>query len=110
MEALGLTLIAASFPWKRCVALALLAGCSIDFALGIYLQGRMQSLENGPGAEVFTVAVNPVAAPAPARTGGTGDTQRGGLGNWFWKHRFELDRQYLTVLETYNQPGTDLDP
>ena len=110
IEALGLTLIAASFPWKRSVALTLLAGCSIDFALGIYLQGRMQSLENGPGAEVFTVAVNPVAARLQPGPPEPDSLSVAAWENWFWKHRFELDRQYLTLLATYNQPGTDLEP
>ena len=36
LEVLGLSLIAASFPWRRKVAVWLLAGCAIDFGLGVF--------------------------------------------------------------------------
>jgi hypothetical protein len=106
IEALGLTLIAASFPWKRTVAIAVLAGCAIDFGCGIYLQARMEALENEPGRDVFTVAMNPVSGrlqPGP----GTPETLTvAAWENWYWKHRFELDNQFMALLRS-NQLGSE---
>jgi hypothetical protein len=59
LEVLGLSLIAASFPWRRNVAVLLLACCAIDFGLGVFLQTHTAALENTPTQTVFTAAVKP---------------------------------------------------
>jgi hypothetical protein len=48
LEMLGLTLIAAAFSWGRVVAIAVVAGCLADFSLGVFLQARVDALENTP--------------------------------------------------------------
>src|SRR5271156_1257231 len=53
IEALGVTLIAASFPWPRWTAALLIAGCLIDFSLGVFLQARVESFDNTPQNAVF---------------------------------------------------------
>jgi hypothetical protein len=52
-EILGLGLLAASFPLQRIVMVMLLAGCMVDFSLGIFLHSRVESLENTEGRHVF---------------------------------------------------------
>ena len=65
MEALGITLLAAAFPWRRSMAIALLAGCAIDFGLGVYLHARIESLENAPGRTRFALVFDKDGRPRP---------------------------------------------
>ena len=98
LEVLGLSLIAAAFPWRRVAAVAILAGCFVDFSLGVFLQARLEAFENTPQRTVFTSGLN-------LRYGAfqMGQPTRDGLsevawGNWFVKHRFAVCRRYLVIL------------
>jgi len=54
IEAIGITLLAAAFPtFKRPLRAVVIAACCVDFALGVYWQARIESLENTPGQTVF---------------------------------------------------------
>ncbi len=46
IELLGITMLAAAFPWRRGLAVMIVAGCVFDFALGIFLHRRVQHLDN----------------------------------------------------------------
>jgi hypothetical protein len=101
MEVLGLSLIAAAFPWRRLAALAIVAGCLVDFSLGVFLQARLEALENTPQRTVFTSGLNlgyGAFQPGSPTPGGLSDVA---WGNWFAKHRFALCRRYLTILAAY---------
>jgi hypothetical protein len=63
MEVLGLSLIAAAFPWRRLAAIAIVAGCFVDFSLGVFLQARLEAFENTPQRTVFTTGLNLGRAP-----------------------------------------------
>ena len=100
LEALGITLIAASFPWGRTAVVLLLAGCAIDFSLGIFLQLRVENMENTPGRTVFsglTTEGNRIL------TGAEGpDTLAGAAWvSWFWKSRDALQSQWLGQLAAF---------
>ncbi len=102
LEALGITLIAACFPWTRTVTLFLLAGCAIDFSLGIFLQERVQNMQNTPDRTIYsglTIENNRVL------TGAEGPDALGGAAwvNWFWKSRDELHQQWIAELGTMPQ-------
>jgi hypothetical protein len=102
LEALGITLIAARFPWTQTATLFLLAGCTIDFSLGIFLQERVQNLYNTPDRTIYsglTIENNRVV------TGAQGADTLGGAAwiNWFWKGRDELHRQWIAELGTMPQ-------
>jgi hypothetical protein len=108
LEILGLSLIAAAFPWRRAAAIAIVAGCIVDFAMGVFLQARVEALENTPQRTVFTAGLN-------LAYGGLqmGPLTRDGLSsqawlNWFMKHRFALCRQSLNALAEY-QPSAAAD-
>jgi hypothetical protein len=108
LEILGLSLVAAAFPWRRAAAIAVVAGCMVDFSLGVFLQARVEALENTPRQTVFTAILNP-------QYGGfqTGSPTRDGLSesaweNWFFKHRFTLCRRLLDRLAAY-QPADAAD-
>ncbi len=85
LEALGITLIAASFPWSRVAATLLLAGCVVDFSFGIFLHVRIENLDNPPATTVFqglTVASDGI------HIGETGPNSlnRAAWSNWLRKH------------------------
>jgi hypothetical protein len=104
LEVLGLSLIAAAFPWPRMVAPVILAGCIVDFSLGVFLQARIEALENTPQRTVFTAVLNPASASfhrgAPTRDGLSDLAEW----NWFAKHRFALCQRYLGILAGYRPP------
>jgi 4-amino-4-deoxy-L-arabinose transferase-like glycosyltransferase len=74
LVALGLSLLAAGFASLRRVAgILLLAGCTIDFALGVFLQARVENGKNTAGQTVFTDQPAQLSAFAWL--------------NWFQKHQ-----------------------
>ncbi len=101
--ALGITLLAACFPWSRTATVFLLAGCVVDFSLGIFLQAHVEHLENTPGRIIFesgvTIRPSRGAADVP-----TSDSLNGAAWtNWFWKHRASLQTQWLQQLAAIPQ-------
>ncbi len=98
LEALGITLLAAWFPWSRAAVAFLLVGCAIDFSFGIFLNLRVQNMENTPQRTIFsglTVDNNRVF------TGAQGPDALGNAAwlNWFWKSRDDLHRQWIRQLD-----------
>jgi len=107
LEVLGLSLIAAAFPWRRVAAIAVVAGCIVDFSLGVFLQARLEALENTLRQTVFTTGLN-----LGYRTFQPGSPTRDGLsdaawGNWFAKHQFALCRRYIGILAGYRTPDAE---
>jgi hypothetical protein len=108
LEILGLSLVAAAFPWRRAAAIAVVAGCIADFSLGVFLQARVEALENTPQQTVFTAGLNPqyggfqMASPTPD------GLSESAWENWFFKHRFALCRRFLDRLAAF-QPAADAD-
>jgi hypothetical protein len=106
LEILGLSLVAAAFPWRRAAAIAVVAGCLVDFSLGVFLQARVEALENTPRQTVFTAGLNPqyggfqMGAPTPD------GLSESAWENWFFKHRFALCRRFLDRLAAY-PPAND---
>jgi 4-amino-4-deoxy-L-arabinose transferase-like glycosyltransferase len=109
MMAIGLTLLAANFTRRRAIALAIVAGCAVDFSLGIFLQTRVEHLENTPTSMPFTrIQVGPTVmdiAPANADT-----LSRVSGGNWFRKHQYALAEKWLRGLATVYPDGRGLTP
>jgi hypothetical protein len=101
LEILGLSLIAAAFPWRRVAALAIVAGCIVDFSLGVFLQARVEALENTPQRTVFTASLNLEYGAFQMGTPTRDGLSEAALGNWFAKHRFALWRRYLDILAAY---------
>jgi hypothetical protein len=109
MMALGLTLLAANFTKRRSVALLIVAGCAIDFSLGVWLQTRIEHLENMPDPAVFAriqvsgvrMDIAPAAPSTLARTAG---------GNWFRKHQYALSENWLHGLAAAYPEGRGITP
>jgi hypothetical protein len=103
MEALGITMVAAAFPWRRSLAIALLAGCAIDFGLGVYLHARIESLENIPGRTRFQVAFDKDGRPGPSITSSDSPAIQS-ASNWYAKHEYEIGEEYLRELPRRRMP------
>jgi hypothetical protein len=104
LEILGLSLIAAAFPWRRVAAIAVGAGCMVDFSLGVFLQARIEALENTPQRTVFTADLNPAYGRFQMGSP-TGDgLSETAWANWYFKHRFALCRQLLDMVAAYPVP------
>jgi hypothetical protein len=109
MLAMGLAFLAANFTTSRVVSLLIVAGCVIDFSLGVFLQARVEHLENTPGQTVFArIMVDKVrmdlARPGPyalSRTAGN---------NWFRKHQYALATTWLTSLARLHPGGEAMEP
>jgi hypothetical protein len=92
--ALGITLLAASFPSSRTAAMFLLAGCIADFALGIFLQVRVENFENSPERTLFsglTVQRGQIFIGAD----GPDSLSRAAWVNWSWKNKERLLRRWI---------------
>ena len=103
MEALGITMLAAAFPWRRALAIALMAGCVADFGLGVYLQARIESLENTPGRTLFALAFDKNGRPRASIPSPDSPSIQSAA-NWYAKHEFELGAQYLFELSRRPMP------
>jgi hypothetical protein len=97
LVALGITLLAAYFPWSRTVALFVIAGCAADFSLGIFLQERVQNLENSPERTVFT-GISVHADGIEAGVPGPDSLTVNAWANWYWKNREALFDQWSGQL------------
>jgi hypothetical protein len=102
MFALGLTLLANRFGSSRTVALLIIAGCAIDFGLGVFLQTRIEHLENTPGRPVFatlTLSDAGIDFAAPPDS-----LSQPAWSNWFRKHQFGLSEKWLREINSF-RPG-----
>ncbi len=109
---LGLTLLAAQFTtrstWSPLVAWLIVAGCAIDFSLGVFLQARIEHLENTAGKTVFA-GLNfrngtfDIATPVPDSLSSIA------WGNWYRKHQYALSEQWLRELAGFrpNDPAVE---
>ncbi len=105
LVALGVTLIAAAFPWGRFVTGLLIAGCVVDFAFGIFLHARVQNFGNTPEHTIFSGLTLQNGQVIP---GGEGPDTLGGAAwlNWFWKSRDRMVPAWLHELSLLPQsPG-----
>ena len=103
LELLGLTLLSARFFSRRLVAYLVVAGCAIDFSLGIFFHVRIQHLENTVQHTYYT-GLNygrghfAVGAPGPE------SLNISAWRNWFAKHQIAYSKKWLALGESY-RPG-----
>jgi hypothetical protein len=102
MELMGLTWLAAAFHRWRYVAMLLIAGCAIDFALGVLLHVRVEHLENTNGRVIFSGPVvangQVVLLPSPDALS---DAARE---NWSRKHQLANALQWKRELTANPAP------
>jgi hypothetical protein len=99
--ALGLTFLATRFGRARGVALLIVAGCAIDFGLGVFLQARAEHLENTPESTVFgglTLSNAGIDIATPRE----GSLSTAAWGNWFRKHQYGYAVKWLHDMMTFH--------
>ena len=89
MAVLGMTLVASRFQARRALAWVVIAGCIIDFSLGVFLQARMEHLENAPERPVF---LGLIFMQGQFRTGLVSEDSLSPMAwdNWMRKHEYKL--------------------
>jgi len=99
LQALGLSMLAAVIPWRRrSLAILLLAGCAVDFSLGVLLQARVESLENTAQRTVFPPLVVVGGALQIAAPGAEGLSDLAWY-NWYRKHQYALDQSWFREVD-----------
>jgi hypothetical protein len=108
--ALGLTLLAAQFAgWStRPLAWLIVAGCAVDFSLGVFLQARIEHLENTAGKTVFA-GLNFRNGTFDIATPMEGSLSNIAWGNWYRKHQYALSEKWLRELAGFrpNDPAVE---
>ncbi len=104
LEMAGLVVLAGAFPRLHpAIRVALVAGCLVDFGLGIFLQARVESLENTPTRTVFP-GITYLGSGRFGMSQATADTlTENSWGNWLLKHRSELYGKWLVELPRGNE-------
>jgi hypothetical protein len=102
LEVLGLTLLTSAFSRRRTLMFLVIAGCMVDFSLGVFLNAHVQSLEeNSPkpifGALEFSDTALERAIPVSDALSDFAWI------NWFGKHRIALCDQWLAQLPEHNK-------
>ena len=103
MAVIGMTLLAARFAMSRVLACVVILGCLVDFSLGVFLQARIEHLENTPERQVFPglVFAGGQFEPAPP---GEDSLSAGAWDNWMHKHEYALAREWGGVVENTPAP------
>jgi hypothetical protein len=98
VAAIGVTALASAFPsWTVALRLAVVAGCCLDFGLGVYLQGRMESLENTARESVYGDLVYLGYGRFQTATTERGLSESAGV-NWLFKHNRKLFLRWLDEM------------
>ncbi|PYS37655.1 MAG: hypothetical protein DMG14_20495 [Acidobacteria bacterium] len=97
LEVTGLTLLATVIYRRRRLTNLILAGCVVDFSLGVFLHAHVQNLENAAGKTYFSQleysnGIIQHAKPGPYSLSEVAWT------NWFAKHQRALCDEWLIDL------------
>jgi hypothetical protein len=109
MMVIGLSAVAGMFTLRRWLSLLLVAGCAVDFSLGVLLQARVEHLESTPDPSVFARILVGATALDLAPPGPETLTPIAG-GNWFRKHQYALSAMWLRSLAASHPDGRGLAP
>jgi len=101
LEILGLTLLASAMSRSRTLAVTVIAGCLVDFSLGIFLHAHVQGMENDSGRVVFAGLQFSNSTIDRASPGPDALTRQAWI-NWVDKHRRALYKQWLRNLPENN--------
>ena len=107
LEAAGITLLAAAFPkLSGLMRLVVMVGCCIDLSFGVFLQARIESLENTGEEAVFPEMTYRVGGRFDLAAPTSHSLSRQAWRNWQMKHRAGLHEKWLRELPR----GHEADP
>ena len=103
---LGLTWLAQLYSSRRILAYVILIGMLVDFPLGVFLQARVENLDNSAQRVYFS---------GLSFTNGRfvlGEPSQESLTtfawlNWLQKHKYALCRQWLTEMDRQREDGPE---
>jgi hypothetical protein len=102
LELLGITLLAAKFISRRSIAYAIVAGCAIDFSMGVFLHARVQHLDNTPGHIYFT-GLSYDAGHFLIGAAGPDSLNMAAWRNWMGKHQLALCEHWLAAGDAFHR-------
>ncbi len=105
MSLIGLTLLASRFRQSRGLAMLLVAGCVVDFTLGIFLHLCIQHLENTTGQSYFSgpSVIDGQIVRVPPSEG----LSNYGSSNWVQKHELANVARWRREIEATSAAGKD---
>jgi hypothetical protein len=108
IAALGLSLLASRFGSSRTLAAVAIAGCVIDFSMGVFLQARIEHLENTPERTVFgglTLANGQFQAGRQSQD----SLFPAAWENWMRKHQYRLAEEWTRGVDSHATADHTLD-
>jgi hypothetical protein len=102
LELLGITLLAARFFSRRWIAYLIVAGCAIDFSLGVFLHARVQHLDNTAEHTYFT-GLSYGDGQFFIGAAGPDSLNSAAWRNWMDKHLVALCKNWLAAGEAYRR-------
>lgn len=109
LEMLGLTLLAARFHKHRAITYAVVAGCAIDFGLGVFLQARVQHLDNTV-AHTYYTGLGVLNGQFQVGMIGPDSIGRITWRNWYNKRQSLLSSEWLRAAEQYHPEDSSMEP
>jgi hypothetical protein len=109
LELLGITLLGARFRSRRLVAFLIVAGCMIDFSMGIFLHARVQHLDNTARHTYFT-GLSFGDGQFFIGAAGPDSLSMAAWRNWMGKHYVLLCEQWLATGEAYRRGDPAVEP
>ena len=94
LELLGITLLAARFFSRRLIALLIVAGCAIDFSMGVFFHARVQHLDNTAEHTYFT-GLSYGNGQFVIGAAGPDSLNMAAWRNWLGKHHVALCEKWL---------------
>ncbi|MCX6631252.1 MAG: hypothetical protein NTW28_26875 [Candidatus Solibacter sp.] len=102
LELLGITLLAARFFSRRLIAYLIVAGCAIDFSMGILLHARVQHLDNTAEHTYYT-GLSYGSGQFFIGAAGPDSLNMAAWRNWLGKHHVVLCEKWLDTGEAYRR-------
>jgi hypothetical protein len=102
-------LLAARFFTRRLIAYLIVAGCAIDFSMGVFFHARVQHLDNTAGHTYFT-GLSFGDGQFFIGAAGPDSLNMAAWRNWMGKHHVVLCEKWLAIGEAYRRGDPALEP
>jgi len=97
LQVVGLAMLAAVVPWKRGIlTMLILAGCAVDFSLGVWLHAHVEGLDNTAESNVFSGLE--FSSGAIRMASGPDALSTSAWNNWYTKHNLAVLQRWRKDL------------
>jgi hypothetical protein len=99
LQTVGMTMLAATIPWRRgTLAVLVLAGCAVDFSMGVLLQAHVEGLENDAQSTIFP-GMDFTGTAIQSSRPGPDALSPSAWNNWYSKHKLSVYDMWLRELQ-----------